>query len=149
MRCMWHVGPYMRGDQREREWPALGIHEECWTRICMRHFLLPWQMTMGIELHAGVRISGACFVCFIWILHVFYLDVTYVAIIIYVRCKCIFQMFQLFHLDVAYVAVVIHVCCKCMFQMFHLFQTYVVSVISECCICCSGYTHMLQAYVSI
>jgi len=31
--------------------------------------------------------------------------------------------------DVAYVAMVIHVCCKRLFQMFHLFfQTYVVSV---------------------
>ena len=28
-------------------------------------------------------------------------------------CKC-------FYLDVAYVAVVIHICCKCMFQLFHL-----------------------------
>jgi hypothetical protein len=29
-------------------------------------------------------------------------------------------MLQVFYLDVAYVAVVIHICCKCMFQLFHL-----------------------------
>ena len=31
--------------------------------------------------------------------------------------------------DVAYVAMVVHVCCKSLFQMFHrFFQTYVASV---------------------
>jgi hypothetical protein len=80
-------------------------------------------------------------------LHVFHLDVVkidqdiaHVAMVIYVcckymfqmfqrfsevYCKCVFQMFQLFHLNVAYVVVIIHICCKCVFQMFYLFQTYV------------------------
>jgi hypothetical protein len=31
------------------------------------------------------------------------------------------RMLQVFYLDIAYVAVVIHVCCKCMFQKFYLF----------------------------
>jgi hypothetical protein len=31
-------------------------------------------------------------------------------------------------LDVAYCVMVIYVCCKCMFQMFHLFCIYVASV---------------------
>jgi hypothetical protein len=38
----------------------------------------------------------------------------------------------MFNLDVAYVAMVIHVYCKCMFQTFHLFYTYVASVLSGC-----------------
>jgi hypothetical protein len=51
---------------------ALGIHEECWTRICMRHFLLPWQMTMAsnsmlayaFQVHVLYVSSGYC-MCFI------------------------------------------------------------------------------------
>jgi hypothetical protein len=54
---------------------------------------------------------------------------------------------QVFYLDVAYVALVIHVCCKYMFQMFWLFQ-YVASALYRCCICSSNHTHMLQVYVS-
>jgi hypothetical protein len=53
-------------------------------------------------------------------------------------------MFQVFYLDVAYVAVVIHVCCKCMFQIFLVVSNvcykyfiwlfaYVVVVIHICC----------------
>jgi hypothetical protein len=67
-------------------------------------------------------------------------------------------LLHVFHLDVVYVAMAIHVCCKCMFQMFQLFQTYVASVLSVhmdvvcdscgCCICCNGHTRILQVYVS-
>jgi hypothetical protein len=42
-------------------------------------------------------------------------------------------MLQVFYLYVAYVALTIYVYCKCMFQMFLLFQTYVLSVLSGCC----------------
>jgi hypothetical protein len=70
-----------------------------------------------------VSVFSKCFRCFIWMLYVFHLDIAYVAVAIYVHCKCMFQMFtyfrctlQVFYLDVAYVAVVIHICCKRMFQ---------------------------------
>jgi hypothetical protein len=53
-------------------------------------------------------------------------------------------MLQVFYLDVAYIALVVYECCKCIFQMFQLFQTYVASVLSSCC---SVHTHMLQSYV--
>jgi hypothetical protein len=46
-------------------------------------------------------------------------------------------MLQVLYMDIAYVAVAIYVCCKCMLQMFHLFQTYIESVSSRCCICCN------------
>jgi hypothetical protein len=71
-------------------------------------------------------------------------DIVYVAMTIYVCCKCKFQVFicfkrmlQVFYLDIAYVAVAIQVCCKCMFQIFNLFQTYVASVSSGYCIYCN------------
>ena len=66
-----------------------------------------------------------CFICFRSILQVFHTDVakvdrdvTYVAMVVHVCCKCIFQMFYLFsnvcykcvYLDVAYVS---HIRCKC------------------------------------
>jgi hypothetical protein len=86
------------------------------------------------------------------ILQVVYLDVAYVALVIYVRCKCMFSA-------------VANVCCKCFiktlhmlqwaytyaasvcFQMFKLFQTYVASILSGYYICCSDYTHILQVFV--
>jgi hypothetical protein len=57
------------------------------------------------------------------------------------------RMLQVFYLDVIFVALAIYVCYKCMFQMFQLFQTYVSSVLSGCCICCSDNTLMLREYV--
>jgi hypothetical protein len=59
---------------------------------------------------------------------------------VYIPHKCLIW----FYLDITYVTVVIHKCCKYMFQVFHLFQTYVVSVSSRCCIC---FRHMLQASI--
>jgi hypothetical protein len=41
--------------------------------------------------------------------------------------------------DVAYVAMVIHICGKCLFQIFQLFQTDVARVLSGCCICYHTY----------
>jgi hypothetical protein len=40
----------------------------------------------------------------------------------------------MFYRDIAYVAVVMYICCKHMFQMFHLFQTYVTTSVAcyEC-----------------
>jgi hypothetical protein len=55
-------------------------------------------------------------------------------------------MLHVFHMDVAYVALVIYVCCKCMFQCFTCFKTYVASVLFRYCICYNDYTHMLQMY---
>jgi hypothetical protein len=46
--------------------------------------------------------------------------------------------------DVLYVAMVVHVCCKSLFQMFHLFFKRMLQVcLSRCCIC---FTHMLQVF---
>ena len=46
--------------------------------------------------------------------------------------------------DVSYVAVVVHVCCKRLFQMFHLFFKRTLQVcLSGCCIC---FTYMLQVF---
>jgi hypothetical protein len=53
------------------------------------------------------------------------MDITYVAMGIYVCYKCIFQMFQLFHLDVVYVAVAI-----AYVPNISPVQTYVASVLS-------------------
>jgi hypothetical protein len=67
---------------------------------------------------------------------------------VFMHFRCIFHLvLTVFYLDVAYVALVVHVCCKYMFQMFHLFQTYVVCVLYVCFICCNGCTRMLQVYV--
>jgi hypothetical protein len=48
---------------------------------------------------------------------------------------------------VVYIAIVIHLCCKCMFEIFQLFYMYVASILSGCCICFGDYTNMLQEYV--
>jgi hypothetical protein len=89
--------------------------------------------------------------CFRCMLHMFYLDIAYVARLYKYAASICFTCFkcmlQVFYLDVTYVALAIHECCKCMFQMFQLFQTYVASVLSRCCICYSAHTHMLQTYV--
>jgi hypothetical protein len=70
-----------------------------------------WQLSAGLNFSAAPWhrapyvscISDVCFICFIWMLHAF-------------------------HLDVAYIAMAIHAYCKCIVQMFDLFQTYVASV---------------------
>jgi hypothetical protein len=74
--------------------------------------------------------------CYNRIFHVFQI---YVAYISSGCCKS--------RSSIVYVAMVIHVCCKCVFQMFQLFQTYVASVLFGYCICCSGYRCMLQVCV--
>jgi hypothetical protein len=45
--------------------------------------------------------------------------------------------------DISYIAIVIHVCWKCLFQIFQLFPTDVARVLSGCCIC---FTLMLQVF---
>jgi hypothetical protein len=79
-------------------------------------------------------------------------DVAYIAIVIYVRCKCLFPIFHLFFSDVCCKCVCLwifilhsHICYKCFiwmlrmccnsFQVFHVFffqvfQTYISSVLS-------------------
>jgi hypothetical protein len=57
-------------------------------------------------------------------------------------------MLQVFYLDVAYVLVAIYICYKRLFKMFYLFHTYVASVLSRYCIRYNCYTHMLQAYIA-
>jgi hypothetical protein len=78
-----------------------------------------------------------------------------VAVVVYVCCNSIFQMFQLFHLDVTcfhlditYVAMATHMLQVYVPNVLPL-STYVASVLCGCYICCSGYTHMLQTYVLI
>jgi hypothetical protein len=47
-----------------------------------------------------------------------------------------FQLFQMYaesvYLDVAYIAVLIYICCKHIFQMFRLFQMYIAGSFSYC-----------------
>jgi hypothetical protein len=75
------------------------------------------------------HVANVCFKCFRYfrgILQVFYIDVAKV------------------DRDVAYVAMVVYVCCKCLFLMFHLlFRRMLQSCLSGCCIC---FTHMLQVF---
>ena len=54
-------------------------------------------------------------------------------------------MLQVFYLDVAYVSVAIYICYKRPFNNVPSVSDYVASVLSGCCICCC-YTHMLQMY---
>ena len=72
--------------------------------------------------------------CFIGILQLFHADVAevdrdvaYVAMVVYICCKCLFPMFHLcfwmyvasvFYLDVVYVS---HICCKCFIWILHMF----------------------------
>jgi hypothetical protein len=91
-------------------------------------------------------------------LHVFYLDVVYVAMTIHVCCKCMFQIFQLFqrmlqvfYLDVSYVASVCFKCfsCfKCMLQVSCLDVAYVALAISICCNCMFQMFQLFQTYVA-
>jgi hypothetical protein len=62
---------------------------------------------------------------------------------VFMRFRCMFHLvLHVYHLDVTYVALTIHICCKCMFKMFHLFQMYAASVLSVCFICCNVYTRI-------
>jgi hypothetical protein len=46
--------------------------------------------------------------------------------------------------DAAYVAMVVHICCKQLFQMFHLFFRRMLQMcLFGCCIC---FTHMLEVF---
>jgi hypothetical protein len=93
--------------------------------------------------------SGYC-MCFIWTLQCLY---TYVASEYFKGFICFRRMLQVFYLDVAYVLVAIYIYCKHLFKIFHLFYimlqvfspdvAYVVNVspVSEICCrsasCCS------------
>jgi hypothetical protein len=58
---------------------------------------------------------------------------TYVASVCFkcfIRFRC---MLQVFYLDVPYVSVAIYMCCKHLFKIFYLFQTYIASVFSCKC----------------
>ena len=74
-----------------------------------------------------------CFRCFRGMFRLFHTDVakvdrdvTYVAMVVYVRRKLMCPMFHLFFQG--YVASVF-------IWMLHMFHTYVVSVLSRCCVC--------------
>jgi hypothetical protein len=97
----------VRGDKRERMtnprslWEEHGSASVC--TICYSHDGWPWASSSGPAYVFWVYVS-------FWVLHMFYLNVAYVAMAIYVCCKCVFQIFQLFHpniacfyLDIAYV----------------------------------------------
>jgi hypothetical protein len=46
--------------------------------------------------------------------------------------------------DVSYIAMVVHLCCKRMFEMFHLFSKRTLQVcLYGCCIC---FMHTLQVF---
>jgi cellulose synthase/poly-beta-1,6-N-acetylglucosamine synthase-like glycosyltransferase len=65
---------------------------------------------------------------------VFQMFETYVVIVSYGCCKV--------DLDVVYVAMVIHICFKSIFQVFDLLQMYVANVSSVCFKSRSGVTHV-------
>jgi hypothetical protein len=92
-------------------------------------------MCMFHMLHCGYCI------CFIWMLLQWLY--TYVASVFYKSFSCFIWMLHVFHLDVAYVAVAIHVCCKSMFQIFHLLYTYVASLCFKYFTC---FKRMLQVF---
>jgi hypothetical protein len=89
-------------------------------------------------------------VCFICMLQMFYIDITYVVVAIYVCCKC---MFQIFYLYVAYISsgcyksrsglhmlqlrymYVASVCFICTLQVFYMDIAYVAVAIHICCKC--------------
>jgi hypothetical protein len=73
-------------------------------------------------------IASVCFNCFKRMLQVFYLDIAYVGVAIYVCCNS--QCFTCFRpmllclsgcCNVAYVS---DICCKCLIKMFDLFKMY-------------------------
>jgi hypothetical protein len=59
---------------------------------------------------------------FIWMLHMSQWLYTYVANVCSKCFTCFRRMLQVFYLDVAYAAVVIYICCKHMFQLFRMLQ---------------------------
>jgi hypothetical protein len=81
-------------------------------------------------------VFSKCFSCFTRMLHLLQWLYTYVSNVCS-KCFTSFRrMLQIFYLDVAYIAVVIHICCKRMFQVFHL-----VSVCCNRCCSRRALTH--------
>ena len=87
-----------------------------------------WQLSAGPKFsvtpwHRAPYVFMRFRCMFHLVLHVFYLDVAYVALAIHVCCKRMFHFFkrtlQVFYLYFLHVAMAIHVCCNCMFQIFH------------------------------
>jgi hypothetical protein len=63
---------------------------------------------------------------------------TYFASICF-KCFTYFRrVLHVFYLDVAYVAVAIHISCMSMFQMFHMLQTYIPIVVANA-LCCKSF----------
>jgi hypothetical protein len=99
----------------------------CFMRFrCMLHIFHLNVAKVDLVLHMFqwlytyvASVCFKCFSCFKRMLQVFYLDIAYGALAIYLCCKCMFKCFscfkrmlQVFYLDVAYVAMLIHICCK-------------------------------------
>jgi hypothetical protein len=90
------------------------------------------QSDIALKAHVA-SICLKCFRCFIWMLHVFHLNIAKVG------------------QDIAYVAINIHLYCKCMSKYFNcFFRTIlqmcvpdVLAVSSRCCMCFIWMLHML------
>jgi hypothetical protein len=110
---------------------------------CKRMFQVfqTFQMYVASVLDGCYKSKSGCCICYNCCTHMLQASVPNVSAVF-------IWMLHVFHLDVAYVAVVIHVCYKCILQMFHLLHMYIAIVLYGCYICSSNYTHMLQAYVS-
>jgi hypothetical protein len=101
--------------------------------VLTRRWLRPRRLEMPGPDTPMLQACFKCFRCFICMFQVFHTDgakvdqdVAYVAMVVYICCKCLFLMLHLFFQT--YVTNVF-------IWMLHMFHTYVTSVLSGCCIC--------------
>jgi len=92
-------------------WEKHGPASVC--AICYSHDRWSWALNSTPTFVFQVYVSYFSF----WMLHMFYLNVTYVAMTIHVCCRWFFLDVVCFYLNIAYITVAIHVCCKCMFHL--------------------------------
>jgi hypothetical protein len=77
-------------------------------------------MFHALQMYVAYVLSGCCKIDLV--LHMLQWLYTCVASVCF-KCLCFFKrMLQVFHLYVAYVATVVHICCKCVFQMLQVFH---------------------------
>jgi hypothetical protein len=124
---------------------AASVTVDRWLSVGPNFSTTPW--------HRAPYVLCALDICFIWMLHVFHLDVAYVALTIYVCCSVCFKCFM-FRTYVASVLSVCFIYCNGYTRMLKVYVSNVSSVSDVCykCffkMCCSGYVHRLQAYVSM
>jgi hypothetical protein len=112
------VGLCMRGVTIECADQPWEIVRGAQTRICIRHLLFPWRVTMGIELRAGVCVSCVCFICFI-------LDVAHV---LSRCCICCNSYTRMLHVCFPNVLAVLSRCCICCSGYTRMLQMYIPNI---------------------